>query len=473
LILSVDIGTSGCRAALFLPDGSLVSIAERPYPSRYVQTAGFAEQDPEEILRVFVSAVQQATAGRGQEISRVVIAAVLHSLILVDASGAPLTPMSTWADTRAVDECHGLESEFNGGGWQTSTGCLLSPALPLARLLWYRRHHKSLYGRFVRALSIKSYILGRIFGVFVEDHALASASGLLNLSTRQWDRPILDCLGIAVERLPEPVAVEQTLPDAYTSFGCAIGISPRATWIIGSGDGQMAHLGTAGYHPDAISMSIGTSCAVRTLATVDDAGRRDSVWTCVLDDKHCLSGMASNNGGNVLDWYLRKLLDYAPEWSVLETELADRSFDSGLFFLPYLFAERLATVGSKPASGFSGVRGSHTRSDLIRAILEGIAFHACRMALGLTYRDSNPVTLSGSLTSSPLVQQIIAATLAVPVTASARPHAPLYGSLRLLGVSLPEASELSPHGAGDGYRSKFAAWCDRCDADTGSEQCLD
>jgi len=463
MILAIDIGTSGCRAGLFESDGMLVSLAGQPWAISSSEEEGYSEQNPGDILQAFTGAVQLALAGRGGDVSRVVIDSQLHSLLLVDGGGAPLTPLSIWADSRAAEECRLLSGQYRENQWQKRNGCPLSPSYPLARLLWYRRHLPSLYARFAWAVSIKSCILQKILGIAVEDQALASASGLFNLAEKQWDAEILDYIGLSVGRLPQLVPVEQELPGDYTAFGRTLGISSQALWVAGGGDGQMAHLGTVGYRTDMLSMTIGTSCAVRRTSFENGADQREAVWTYLLDGSHAISGMASSNGGNVLDWYLKNLIGSVVDWPALEAELAVSVFDAKLLFFPFLFKERTASVAGAHASGFLGVRGGHTRIDLIRSLLEGIAFHACRMATGFAGCGSPPVALSGSLAESTFVRQVIAETLARPVTASLLSHAPLYGSLKLLGVELPESAEVVVPVFVNGYAEKFAEWCEKCE----------
>lgn len=463
MVLTVDIGTSGCRAALFNSNGEVVNSAEQHYTYSCIAGVGYAEQDPDHILRAFIEVLKRAGNGYSDVISSVVVDSVLHSLVLLEETGVPLTPLSIWADTRATNQCTSWSTEFERQHLHQKTGCPLTPTYPLARLLWYKERQTEVFDRFTKALSIKSYIIYRIFGLFVEDYSLASASGLFNLHTRTWDIEIMTHLGIQTEQLPELVPVEYEVPCSYTELGQSVGLPREVTWVIGGGDGPMAHLGTVGYQQDIASITLGTSSAVRMLTSIDSSGASAAVWTYLLDKRHFISGMASNNGGNVIDWYMRKFLNTTVDWDTLDAQLESSRFSAGLLFFPYLFAERDNDENFCRCSGFQGVHSDHTPLDFIRGILEGIVFHVVRMFERLVINSNvTAIALSGSLTRLNFVQRTLAGLINIPVLPIFDQHAPQLGSFRLLtgykGIMNRQTIVEQPS---DCYWEKYSTWS-RC-----------
>ncbi len=97
---------------------------------------------------------------------------------------------------------------------------------------------------------------------------------------------------------------------------------------------------------------------------------------------------------------------------------------AGLTFLPYLLGERAPLWDPTARAVFFGLGRNHTRSDMIRAILEGVGFSVLDIAdrldgMGVTIRR---VFASGGLARLGVVNQIKADMLGVPVvlTASSR-----------------------------------------------------
>lgn len=460
MVLAIDIGTSGCRAALFDNKGEVINSSESTYSYSTYGLSGYAEQDPEQILLAFFNVIIKASANYSESITHVVIDSVLHSLVLVDKAGIPLTPLSIWADTRAQRQCATLCEFFTQHQWHEKTGCPLSATYPLARLLWYKENLPLLFARFGKALSIKSFIWYRIFGVFVEDHSLASASGLFNLQKSMWDDDVLGYLGLDASRLPDPVPVEYQLAGSDMQPDLPIGLPQQAAWVIGGGDGPMAHLATVGYRSDAVSITLGTSSAVRMLSKADDAGRRPDVWTYMLEKQHYISGIASNNGGNVLDWYLHNVLKTTVDWDAIDLQLDSCGFDKELYFFPYLFEERIFPGTRDLSSGLLGIRADHTSLDIIRAILEGIVFHAVHMCKRLVgSRTVNVIALSGSLSRLGFVREAFAGLLNTSIQIVPVLHAPQAGSFTMLtGKIVTSGMDVVAKETGDNYGDKYLTW---------------
>jgi len=457
--LAVDIGTSGCRATLFDAGTGVIASFEQPYPYGALLDTGHAEQDPDRILAVFLAVVCKASAGHSGEVRHVVLDSVLRSMVLLDVDGRPLTPLSLWADTRAEAQCAALAAPFAAGRWRQKTGCPLSPSYPLARLLWYKEHQPEIFTVFAKAVSIKSYILYRLFSVFIEDHGVASASGLFNHDTLSWDNDTLSYLGIDAARLPVPVPVEYQLEHPPPDSG-ASGLPAGAAWVVGGGDGPMAHLGTAGDRPDIASLTIGTSSAVRMLGAGGPSGCRSDEWTYILDRCRHISGVASNVGGHVLERYLHTTAAWDGDWNALDDQLSSGAIEAPLFFFPGQFQGRssddipMQGYFSTPPVGCSPVM-------ILRAVLEGIVFHTVLLLrLFAAGRPLAAVALSGSLTRLSLVRDMISGVCGLPVMHVADLCAPQLGSLRLLDGRCMPVQEWSPGDASRRYGEKFSLWCD-------------
>lgn len=436
-VLAIDIGTSGCRAILFGFDGTIISMAEKQYKYHYDSRNGFAEQNPFEIYESFTEVIKKCLSLKNSSIKHIVLSSALHSLILVDNKGKPLTPVSIWADSRATGQCLEIQDLYTRKGWYQKTGCPLSPSYPLYRLLWYREHHPKLYKIFARVLSIKSYILFRLFGCYVEDHSIASGTGLFNIYTRDWDEEILDYLELNRIRFPDLVPVEHQIRGVSIATTKKLGLSENITWIIGASDGPLAHLGSAGYCPNIASLTIGTSGAVRVLSmSKKPLTSLDSpLWCYVLDSKSYVSGIATNNGGNVVDWYVRTFLPKEITWQEIEKNLESTTFEPNLFFIPFLFEERfmiIGNIGSNLSATLIGIKHRHSTYDYLRAIIEGIVFNMISLLNQLqSFKKVSEVAISGSLIKSHFVFGILSSVMNDIVVKKVGVNASLLGAFRI------------------------------------------
>lgn len=430
-VLAVDIGTSGCRAGIYGQDGSELATAERSYGVTYSDN-GFAEQDPEQIYGLFIEVLQQCVTESRVSVDYVVIGSVLHSLILLDGAGKPLTPLSIWADTRAVGQCQRMSDLFESGKWHERTGCPLSPTYPLYRLLWYKENDPELYNTFHKAVSIKSYIHFRLFGLYLEDHSVASGSGLFNIQTRVWDRVILDLLGLDEDKLPEAVPVEYQIPNMNLSK--IQSLSGNTIWIMGGADGPLAHVGTAGWNENVASLTIGTSGAVRMMVDTPHVSQNSPLWCYVLNKKSYISGLATNNGGNVVDWYVNAFYPAGTDWRELEGLLVSTKPDPDLLFNPHMFRERDFRSHNSNSAQFTGLKNWHTRDDLLRAVVEGVVFNVVALfdLLRFNCSEIEAVVVSGGLANSDYVRRIISSAIALPVINSFVENASLSGLTKIV-----------------------------------------
>jgi len=430
-VLAVDIGTSGCRAVISDQDGSVLANAERTYGVTYNDN-GVAEQDPERIFDSFIEVIQQCTSESPVSEVYVAIGSVLHSLLLLDSEGKPLTPLSIWSDTRAVGQCERFRDSFELNKWPERTGCPLSPTYPVYRLLWYKENEPALYNKFRKAVSIKSYIHYRLFGRYVEDHSVASGSGMFNIHARVWDREILHYLGLEEEKLPDSVPVESQLLDINTSL--VEGFPSKIKWIIGGADGPLAHLGTAGWNKNVASLTIGTSGAVRIKTDAPRIPSNSSLWCYVLNRDSYITGLATNNGGNVVDWYVNAFYPPGTSWDELEVCLAATVLDPELFFVPFIFNERELGRTNCNSAKFIGLKQGHTRDDMFRAVVEGVVFNVIHLfdCLRYNYPAVEAVAVSGSLTNSTYVRSIITGAIVLPVIKSGAANAAISGLARII-----------------------------------------
>ena len=465
---AVDVGTSGCRVGAFSDSGLLIHLAERPYEVAHLP-GGRTEIAVAVIEKACFEALAEAVQSEAP--ARIAIGTFMHSLVLLDRDYRPLTPLSVWSDRRALSQCLRLQQRHSEEHWRERTGCILSPAIPFYRVLWYREEQPELFARVAAIASIQSYLMARLTGLLVEERASAVSCGWCNVNNGEPERELTDLMGLDGVRLPAAIAPTEaftlTLREGAHNLPAAVRIHAAGT------DGPLAHLGTAGRDPGVASLSIGTSTAVRKVLRSHGLpeGSPPDCWGVVLGPSF-LAGIASNNGGNVAR-AVAKLVSSAEE-ELHPTTLARRAlaapFRPKLLFRPYLLEER----------HLGGARGCHwsradsdplRHLDLFRATLEAVAFHGAYLMERLTRVErAQSVCLSGGAAALPFVSDLLAKLLPVPVfLPPTHCPAPLLGAL---SSAFPAdfSEPPSPEGRnriiasgslghlGDAYREKYGRW---------------
>jgi gluconokinase len=428
-VIGIDIGTTNTKAVAFTEQGEVLASAGASYPV-YTDAGGRHELDPGQLLEAVVTALSKV---RRQTISReglmgaeglagVSFSCAFHSLIAVDEAGFPLTRAMTWADLRASPQARLLKGSEAGKRIYQHTGVPIHAMSPLCKLLWLKENEPALFRRAARFISIKEYIWWRLFGKYQVDHGIASATGLLDTRSLDWYPESLELAGIDSGQLSAPVSCMHMetglLPEAQSLLEAVpegLPFRDRMPFIIGSGDGSLANLGSGAVRSGETALTIGTSGAIRMTVTRPEDDPQERVFNYVIADGYYICGGATNNGGNVLQWYIDKVLggkegDEA-EWQrrIEEADTVPPGCE-GLLFLPYLQGER-APVWDGDAKGvFFGVRSLHDHRYFMRACLEGVSYALYQIGASLeeTIGPIQNIYASGGFTRSTAWLQLMA-----------------------------------------------------------------
>jgi gluconokinase len=446
LILTVDIGSSSVRVLLYDRLGR--QVAGIGAQARYEILAtmnGAAEVDPDWLL-------VQAGAAAGQ-IGGVAVDSFVTSLLAVDGAGQPLTPVITYADTRAGDAAAQLRRELDESAVQQRTGCLLRAGYWPARLAWLRRTAPHLWRPAHRWITFGEYLELKFFGRCRAGYSAASWSGLLDRQQLRWDQPLLTHLGLAESQLSPLVDCDEPLRrpvDAYANRWPALAGVP---WFPALGDGAAANLGSGCTHPGRLALTLGTTGALRMMApTVEHVP--PGLWCYRVDRRQQLLGGATSEGGNVYAWAAGALR--LAGVADVEAALAAIPPDShGLTILPFFAGERSPDWGNHSTATIHGLTLATTPLAILRAGLEAVALRFAVIAqrvAGQGAAGSQLIASGSALTQSPVWAQIFADVLGRPLLLSAEAEATSRGSALLALRSLGLIQSLAELPAADGRR---------------------
>jgi len=341
--------------------------------------------DPMEVYQGVKEVLSQLLENRedDQKISLISFSAYMHSVILVDRKGNPLTNAMLWSDGRA--ESYASEYKLSGKGleYYKRTGTPIHPMSPLYKIMWLKNEEPAIFKKAAKIVSIKEFVLEKMMGEYLVDESMASATGLFNLEQRDWDEEILGDLEIERDMLSSPVPTTTVLPQMTEKFKAEMGISEGIPIVIGATDGCLANLGSVGYEKDLV-ITIGTSGAARIISDHPFLDEKGSTFCYILDAEHYMIGGAINNGGNAYEWFRKNISAQKSSSSKDENDGDFESFNDnlkhtipgsqGLLFLPFLAGERAPYYDSKLRGSYIGLTMNHGLGDMQRAVLEGICY---------------------------------------------------------------------------------------------------
>lgn len=389
LMLGVDIGTTSTKTVAFTLDGQIVAQHAVEYPL-LCTAPGMAEQDPLQIYQAVLESIAQAlqavrAKGNTGGIALVSFSAAMHSVIAIGNDQQPLTNSITWADNRASLWAARIKSEHDGNAIYRRTGTPIHPMSPLCKLMWLREEQPQLFAAAERFVGIKEYVFFRLFGSWLVDYSIASATGLFNLQQLAWDDGALELTGVSPQRLSTPVPTTHHLQGLNAAVATQLGLPADTPFVIGANDGVLSNLGVNAIHPGQVAVTIGTSGAMRTVIDkpmTDPSGR---TFCYALTPDHWVVGGPVNNGGNIFRWVRDEL-------ATAESDAARRAgidpYDAltaiseqvtpgaeGLLFHPFMAGERAPLWNADLRGSFFGLALHHRKEHMIRAALEGVIFN--------------------------------------------------------------------------------------------------
>jgi xylulokinase len=444
-LLGLDVGTGGTRAVLIGKDGAIISSATRDHQRFVSPDDGWAEQDPDDWWSAAAGAIRdcitKAQLG-GEDVACVGLAGQMHGAVLLDGADQVLRPAIIWCDQRSHQECDLLDHAV---GRERLIQLTCNPALTnftLTKLLWVRNHEPRVWQRFRSFLLPKDYVRFRLSGEHATDMADASGTLLLDVARRRWSSDIMATVGLPESCLPR--VFESVEICAHVSDEGARGTSLRAGTpiVAGAGDQAGGAIGLGIARPGDVSVTIGTSGVVFAATdrpTMDPQGRVHTFCHAVPNRWHVMG--VTQAAGLSLRWFRDLLVgspNYQKSYDELITEAAAIPAGAdGLLWAPYLMGERTPHLDPRARGALVGLSANHTRSHVVRAILEGVAF-SLKDTLTLFDEMRVPVRsirLGGGGARSTLWRQIQADIYGHEVEIVEAEEGAAYGAALLAGVA--------------------------------------
>ena len=450
LILTLDMGTSSVRAMLFDTRGRVLPDAEVQIAYSQTTTAdGGVQTDAEALLALTVNCLKQLLRKTDKEtrgrVAGVGVSCFWHSLVGVGEDGRAVTPLFSWADSRATAQAEKLQSEMDAAAYHARTGCVLHPCYWPAKMLWLQEMEPKQFSRAAHWMSFGEYLQFRLFNSTTCSLSMASGTGLLNQNTKEWDPQTLTELPIALRQLNtlDDQAVPVTgLTAEWTGTLNALKDLP---WFPASGDGACSNVGSGAVDAGRIAINVGTSGAMRVAVKADTLDIPDKLFCYRVDDERFLVGGAFANGGNVYAW-AEKTLQLGDRRAAGKAAAALLPDGHGLTVLPFWAGERSPGWHAGARAAIMGMNLHTTPAEILRASLEAVAFQFADVydILIAQFPSAAQIVASGgALTGDPAWAQMMADAIGTPVTASRVGEATSRGAGLLALKSLGHIRDLS------------------------------
>ena len=433
MILVIDVGTTGLRAAVVTPGAEVVaaeyrwSPPETPFP-------GLVEFDATQVAERVLDAAHAALARAGHPtIAGIGITNQRASTIVWErASGRPIGPALGWQDLRTVGECITAKAEH---------GLTLAPNQSATKIGWLLAN--ALDGRNPDDLcfgTVDSWVAWTLSDgtLHVTDHSNAAVTGLYSINDRDWHPGVCELLGV-------PRAMLASIVDSSGVIGVASALPGAPPIAALSGDQQASLVGQGCTSPGRAKITFGTGgmldiCTGTTAPA--EAGRSHNgtfpivAWSIAGEVTWGVEAIMLSAGTNV-DW-LRddmRLIDTA---AASHDIAATCPTTDGVVYVPALLGLGTPHWDYGARGTLLGLTRGTTRAHVVRAVLEGVAHRGADMveaAEADTGLSIPSLRIDGGMSANPTFVQALADASGKPVEVSPVVEATTLGAAYLAGVA--------------------------------------
>lgn len=392
-VLAVDLGTSGPKVALVGDDGEVAAQTARAVETRRLAPDA-AEQDPEEIWDATIAAILEVVDAAPHAVDGivgVVCASQFSSIVPVDAAGRPTADLILWMTRRGAPYSQRIFETHpeSIGRWLEIHGAVPMGNDSLSHMLHVKHDRPDAFARTHKFLEPVDFLSQRLTGSFAANPCTAFLMLLTDnrrLDDVDYDSDLLRFSGIDREKLPDLVPVDACLGTLRPEVARELGLPAATPVFTGMNDTQAATIGAGAFRPGRGGFNVGTTMQVLASAAKKDtdiASQIVSMPSPLPGDYLALSEIGL--GGKALEHFLRvvvhpndRLGDHsAPDpFAALDAAVeAEPAGSGGALFLPWLTGAIAPNENPRMRGAFLNLSLDTTRPRMLRAVLEGLAYH--------------------------------------------------------------------------------------------------
>ena len=251
-------------------------------------------------------------------------------------------------------------------------GVVLDATHLAAKIRWLKRNVPAA-ARAAKFHVPVSYMVSRVTGAHVIDHATASTSMVYGLRTKAYDPALLAAFGISADELPTTMDAAALAGHLSAEGASLTGLRRGLAVAVGTGDDFSSATGAGLVTPGRFLNVLGTAEVTGALHrdAVIDPGRL--VETHAFMDGHYFIENPGWLSGGALVWF-RDVFGLASFEELTGLAAQAPPGADGVIFLPALSGAMAPEWIASARGAFYGLTPSHGVAHLARALLEGLSF---------------------------------------------------------------------------------------------------
>jgi sugar (pentulose or hexulose) kinase len=384
LVIGIDSSTTACKAIAFDKRGKAIAEGRAAIPISNPRM-GWFEQDVADWTGAQTAALKQLTKKISKErIAALAISNQRESFAQFDAKGKALRPGTLWLDERAHQEVKDVAKSIGPKMLHDISGIPSDVTPCLYRCLWLSRHEPKVWARTHKTAEVHGVLAHALTGQWKTSTASASPMGVLDARSYDWSDALLAAANLRREQLPELVPPGHEIAGVTAEAAKLTGLKSGTPVIAGGGDGQCASVGANTFIEGRFYFNLGTAAVGGSYGASYATNPAFRSLVAAAETGYSFE-TAIRTGTWLVTWLVERVFgeNLRKNPNILASlEAAAKAVPigaRGLVLVPYFSGIMTPYWDTDGRGVFAGLSGSHTRADLYRALMEGLALEQAMM----------------------------------------------------------------------------------------------
>lgn len=408
-LLGIDLGTSSLKAIVIDESGNVKAQSSYSYQFSSPNNS-YAEQDVSVWWKACCTCIKNALdmlADKGLSIAAVSFSGQMHGLVAFDKNYEVIRPAILHCDARATAQVEKMKSLMDEDFIVNEVRNPIYTGFLLPSLLWVRDNEPAYFEKIRYVCLPKDYLRFKLCGEFGSDYSDSSGTLAYDIENLCWSKRILSKVDIQADIFPECLDTFTVVGKVTKQAAEETGLREGTLVVNGGGDQIMQAIGNGITQPGTATVNIGSSgqvCFQSNHPIKNPALNTNSFCGC--EKGRWIAMGATMSAGLSLSW-INRLLNENDYERMNENVSKVRPGSGGLIFLPYLNGERTPHVNPNLSAMFMGMNVNTGRPEVIRAVMEGVAFslmQCIEILSDLGLKAESLVASGGGARSKPWLQ---------------------------------------------------------------------
>ncbi|MEM3404571.1 MAG: xylulokinase [Nitrososphaeria archaeon] len=386
-LLGIDLGTMGVKSTIYTATGKVVGSSYKEYPLDSPHP-GWAQQDQSLWWKSTTSTIKECFKQAKispEDVVAIGVCGQSHGPSAISKDGEPLLPCLTWVDRRSEPQVQRIADKVGARRVFEINGYPLDAAYTASKILWIKENAPDVYRNTYKFLLPKDFIVFKLTGVFSTDRTDAFATNLFDIKKNRWSEELLQEYDVPMDMLPEIHEPWEIVGEVSGTTAEEVGLNKGTPVAAGGGDWACTFYGAGFTKPGRGVDMTGTVDAIMVASDkfVLDFENGISGLTHIVPGLYSGAWGGTQHAGSILRWFRDELFCYekniAEKYNLSAYKLMDIEAEAappgsrGLLIPPNFGGQRRPENPNSRGLIY-GLTLTTKRGEIIRAIMEGIAF---------------------------------------------------------------------------------------------------